>query len=80
MKYPDFMDALMPMAAQPTEVSGRNWMTRRMIIELIRNDPDYNDGNYATQPKALRLANVFFNVATNGGTPPSEPRADPRRG
>ncbi len=75
VKYPDFMDALMPMAAQPTEVSGRNWMTRRMMIELIRNDPDYNDGNYTTQPKALRLANVFFNVATNGGTLRHQSRA-----
>ena len=78
VKYPDFMDALMPMAAQPTEVSGRNWMTRRMMIELIRNDPDYNDGNYTTQPKALRLANVFFNVATNGGTLRHQSRAPTR--
>ena len=78
VKYPDFMDALMPMAAQPTEVSGRNWMTRRMMIELIRNDPDYNDGNYTTQPRALRLANVFFNVATNGGTLRHQTRAPTR--
>ena len=80
VKYPDFMDALMPMAAQPTEVSGRNWMTRRMMIELIRNDPDYNDGNYTTQPRALRLANVFFNVATNGGTLRHQTRAPDARG
>jgi homoserine O-acetyltransferase/O-succinyltransferase len=78
VKYPDMMDALAPMAAQPTEVSGRNWMTRRMMIELIRNDPDYNDGNYTTQPKALRLANVFFNVATNGGTLRHQSRAPTR--
>jgi homoserine O-acetyltransferase/O-succinyltransferase len=66
--YPDFMDALVPMAAQPTEVSGRNWMTRRMMIELIHTDPEWNGGNYTTQPRSLKLANVYFNVATNGGT------------
>ena len=78
VKYSGLMDALMPMAAQPTEVSGRNWMTRRMMIELIRNDPDYNDGNYTTQPKALKLANAFFNVATNGGTLRHQNRAPTR--
>lgn len=78
VKYPDLMDALMPMAAQPTEVSGRNWMTRRMMIELIRNDPDYNGGNYTTQPKALKLANAFFSVATNGGTLRHQSRAPTR--
>src|SRR5882672_2598743 len=61
------MDALVPMASQPTAMSSRNWMLRRMMIEAIRNDPDYNDGNYTTQPKALKFANVFFGIATNGG-------------
>jgi homoserine O-acetyltransferase/O-succinyltransferase len=78
VKYPDMMDALAPMAAQPTEVSGRNWMTRRMMIELIRSDPDYNGGNYTTQPKSLRLANAFFNAATNGGTLRLQKRAPTR--
>jgi homoserine O-acetyltransferase/O-succinyltransferase len=67
-KYPDFMDALAPMAAQPTAMASRNWMLRRMMLETIRNDPDYKDGNYTTQPRSLRLANVFFALATNGGT------------
>src|SRR6266481_6157192 len=52
--YPTFMDALVPMASQPTEMSSRNWMMRRMIIDAIRNDPDWNDGNYTTQPRALK--------------------------
>ena len=43
---PDFMDALVPMASQPTEMSSRNWMMRRLIIDTIRNDPDWKDGNY----------------------------------
>ena len=42
--YPDFMDALVPMASQPTEMSGRNWMMRRMLIDSIRNDPDWKNG------------------------------------
>jgi homoserine O-acetyltransferase/O-succinyltransferase len=66
--YPDFMDALVPMASQPTEMSSRNWMMRRLIIDTVRNDPEWNNGNYTTQPRALRVANAFFGIATNGGT------------
>jgi len=68
VKYPDFMDALAPMASQPTAMASRNWMMRRLIIDSIRNDPEWKDGNYTTQPKAFRTAAVFFNLATNGGT------------
>ena len=67
-KYPEFMDALVPMASQPTEMSGRNWMMRRLLIDAIRNDPDWNGGNYTTQPRALKVANVAFGVATIGGS------------
>lgn len=66
--HPGFADALVPMASQPTAMSGRNWMMRRLIIDTIRSDPDWNGGNYTAQPKALKMANVFFGVATNGGT------------
>jgi homoserine O-acetyltransferase len=67
-KYPEFMDALVPMASQPTEMSSRNWMMRRMLIDSIRNDPDWKDGNYTEQPHALKVANVFFGIATSGGS------------
>jgi homoserine O-acetyltransferase len=67
-RYPDYMDALVPMAAQPTAMASRNWMLRRMMLEAIRQDPDYNDGNYTTQPRAMKLATVFFGIATSGGT------------
>jgi len=66
--YPDYMDALAPMAAQPTAMASRNWMLRRMLLETIRNDPDYKDGNYTTQPRFLKIASVFFGIATAGGT------------
>ncbi|OUL77753.1 alpha/beta fold hydrolase, partial [Paraburkholderia hospita] len=46
VRYPDFMDALVPMASQPTEMSGRNWMLRRMLIEMVLNDPEYRGGDY----------------------------------
>jgi homoserine O-acetyltransferase len=66
--YPGFMDALMPMAAMPVEVAGRNWMLRRMLIDAIRNDPEWKDGNYEKQPSGLQRAFVYFVVATTGGT------------
>jgi homoserine O-acetyltransferase len=67
-KYPSYMDALVPMASQPTAMASRNWMLRRMMLETIRNDPDYNNGNYATQPRFMKIASVFFGIATAGGT------------
>ena len=67
-KYPQFMDVAVPMASQPTAMASRNWMLRRMMLESIRQDPEYANGNYTKQPGSLRLANVFFAIATNGGT------------
>lgn len=67
-KYPQYMDALVPMASQPTAMASRNWMLRRMMLESIRRDPEYNNGNYTTQPQSMKLASVFFGIATNGGT------------
>jgi homoserine O-acetyltransferase len=67
-KYPGFMDALVPMASQPTAMASRNWMLRRMMLETVRNDPDYNNGNYTTQPRFMKIASVFFGIATAGGT------------
>lgn len=65
--YPDAMSALVPLASQPVEVAGRNWMTRRMLIDLIRNDPEFNGGNYTKQPRGVQLAQVYFGISTNGG-------------
>jgi homoserine O-acetyltransferase len=38
------------------------------MLETIRSDPDYKDGNYTTQPRSLKIANVFFGLATSGGS------------
>src|SRR5438132_7628281 len=54
--HPGFMDALMPLASLPTQISGRNRGWRRMIIDAIRNDPAWNGGEYKTQPPSLRTA------------------------
>jgi homoserine O-acetyltransferase len=54
--HPEFMDALMPLASLPTQISGRNRAWRRMVIDAIRNDPAWNDGDYKTQPPSLRTA------------------------
>jgi homoserine O-acetyltransferase len=54
--HPDFMDALMPLASLPTQISGRNRAWRRMIIDAIRNDPAWKGGDYSTQPPSLRTA------------------------
>ena len=67
-KYPDFMDTLVPMASQPSAMSSRNWMMRRLIIDSIRNDPDWKNGNYTSQPRSAQFASVFYGVATAGGT------------
>ncbi len=66
--WPQMMDALVPMAAQPTEMSSRNWMMRRLLVESIKQDPAWNNGNYSAQPPSLRLANALFSVGTSGGT------------
>ncbi len=68
VKYPQAMDILVPMAAQPTEMAARNWMLRRMMIETIRNDPDYNGGNYTAQPRMMKYAINAYGIATGGGT------------
>lgn len=50
-RYPDFADALMPLASLPIEIAGRNRILRKMIIDAIKTDPDWNNGNYVQQPK-----------------------------
>jgi homoserine O-acetyltransferase len=55
-QHPDFMDALLPLASLPAQVSGRNRVWRYTIINAIRNDPDYHGGDYQKQPEALKTA------------------------
>ncbi len=55
-KYPDFMDGLVPLASVPTQIAGRNRVMRKMILEDIRNDPEWKNGNYDRQPRGLAAA------------------------
>jgi homoserine O-acetyltransferase len=54
--YPDFVDALMPLASLPTQIAGRNRMWRKMVSDGIRKDPEWKNGDYKSQPGGLRLA------------------------
>lgn len=65
-RHPDFMDALMPLASLPTQISGRNRVWRRIIIDAIRNDPAWKNGEYTTQPPSLRTAEeMLYLVGSN---------------
>ena len=67
VKYPDAMDVMVPMASQPSAMSSRNWMMRRLIIDSITQDPEWNGGNYTKQPRSAQFASVFYAIGTNGG-------------
>jgi homoserine O-acetyltransferase len=55
--YPGFMDALVPLASVPTAIVGRNRIWRKMLMDSIRDDPAWNEGNYAEPPRVgLRAA------------------------
>ncbi len=54
--HPQFMDALMPLASLPTQISGRNRVWRRLVSDAIRNDPQWQGGEYRAQPPSLRTA------------------------
>ena len=62
--YPDFMDALMPMACLPVQIAGRNRAWRKMLMDAIRKDPAWNSGEYKDEPKeALRSAEDLLVIA-----------------
>ena len=82
VRYPQMMDTLVPMASQPTAMAARNWILRRAMIETIRNDPDYNGGNYTGQPRMMKYAIAAYRFASAGGTlayqtlAPTAPQSD----
>jgi homoserine O-acetyltransferase/O-succinyltransferase len=62
--YPDFMDALMPLACLPVQIAGRNRIWRKMVMDAIRNDPEWKGGEYSTEPQqALRTALDLLMIA-----------------
>jgi len=68
--FPDFMDALMPLACQPVQIAGRNRAWRKMVIDAIRDDPDWKNGEYTSQPlSALEVAADMFYIAGGAALP-----------
>ena len=68
--YPDFMDALMPMACLPVQIAGRNRIWRKMVMDGIRTDPEWKDGDYTTQPpQGIRIALDFLIIAGSAPIP-----------
>jgi len=62
--YPDFMDALMPMACLPVQIAGRNRVWRKMTMDAIRKDLEWRGGEYKEEPKeALRTAQYMLTIA-----------------
>lgn len=66
--HPEFMDALMPLASVPSQISGRNRAWRRIVIDAIRNDPTWSGGDYMEQPQSLRTAaQMLWLMSSNPG-------------
>lgn len=76
--YPDFMDALMPLASLPVEIGGRNRMMRKMAIDLIEMDPAWMGGEYKAQPK-VGLTGAISSLIFMGSSPLQLQRSSPTR-
>ena len=64
--YPDFMDAAMPLACLPVQIAGRNRMWRKMIMDAIRDDPAWMNGEYQQQPAAMKtVADLILIMASS---------------
>lgn len=74
-REPDFMDALMPLACLPMPIAGRNRIWRDMLMDSIRNDPQWMDGEYKEQPAGLTGAIYMLIIA--GSSPLQMQKAAP---
>ncbi|HEX2791945.1 MAG TPA: alpha/beta fold hydrolase [Steroidobacteraceae bacterium] len=76
--YPGFADALAPFACLPTAIAGRNRMMRYMAIQALKQDPQWLDGEYHSQPEqGLRTANEI--VFIMGSSPLQLQKRGPTR-
>jgi homoserine O-acetyltransferase len=65
-QHADYMDALMPLASLPTQISGRNRVWRKTISDAIRTDPEWRQGEYTSEPHSLRIAaEILFFMGSN---------------
>jgi homoserine O-acetyltransferase len=75
--YPEFMDAAMPLACLPVQIAGRNRMMRKMIMDSIRTDPAWLNGEYKQQPPGIRTALYFLLIM--GSSPLQMQKDQPTR-
>ena len=77
-RYPDFVDGLAPLACAPTQIAGRNRMMRKMLMDAIRTDPDWHNGDYTAPPeRGLRTALAMLFIMTS--SPMQQQKAAPTR-
>lgn len=77
-KYPDFMDALMPLASNPVQIAGRNRMIRRMVMDSIKSDPAWKGGDYETQP-VRGLTGAVYGLMIMSSIPLQQQKQAPTR-
>jgi len=77
--YPDYMTAAVPMASTPTAMSSRNWIMRKMVIDAIRNDPEWKNGFYHQQPTAFQKTYNYYQVFSSGGDIAWQEKANNRK-
>jgi homoserine O-acetyltransferase len=76
-RYADFMDGLMPLASLPTQIAGRNRMMRQIVSKAIREDPDWNNGEYTKPPRGLMAGLTILWIMTS--SPLTQQAAAPTR-
>ena len=76
--YPDFMDALMPLASLPVEIAGRNRMARKLAMDMIKLDPEWKGGEYSSQPK-VGLTGAISALFFMGSNPVQRQKIAPTR-
>ena len=76
-RYPDFMDGLMPLASLPRQIAGRNRMMREIVSKGIREDPEWNNGEYTKPPRGLMTGLTILWIMTS--SPLTQQRDAPTR-
>ena len=76
--YPGFAQRLAPFACNAVAIAGRNRVWRKMLIETIERDPDWQDGNYA-RPPARAMQSVADLLIIAGSSPLAWQEANPTR-
>jgi homoserine O-acetyltransferase/O-succinyltransferase len=77
-KWPSIMDAVMPLACLPQQIAGRNRQWRKMLIDGIQQDPDWQGGEYTRQPRAALLGTSHL-MTLAGSAPIADQKRLPSR-